>query len=153
MAQKSVRLGNTLLNAGSVQAARCSSEAALLRVDKVGGRYCSSVEKPVSLIQEAGGTFEIFFLGVFLPAVHFFRFTWDFLKKKYIYASRGCLAGMMPCVNERRDVSFSLLFLFGVPLDQRVGRPATVETTVETRRFPVLCLGKIWQPRNTGGRI
>lgn len=43
MAQKSVRLGNALLNAGAVQAARCHSEAALLRVHKVGGRYYSSI--------------------------------------------------------------------------------------------------------------
>eukprot|EP00752_Nemacystus_decipiens_P005163 g4686.t1 len=34
MAQKSVRLGNALLNAGSVQAAQCRSDAALLRVHK-----------------------------------------------------------------------------------------------------------------------
>lgn len=39
MAQKSLRLGNVLLNAGSVQAAQCRSEAALLRVQKVGGRH------------------------------------------------------------------------------------------------------------------
>lgn len=38
MAQKSFRLGTTLLNAGAVQAARWYSEAALLRVHKVGGR-------------------------------------------------------------------------------------------------------------------
>lgn len=37
MAKKSVRLGNALLNAGWVQAARCHSEAALFRVHKVGG--------------------------------------------------------------------------------------------------------------------